>query len=175
MKFLLLILAALVLATPVFAQQETHNETYVDPELDVDRMVDRFESETREVFALREAIVAAAGIQPGDVVADVGAGTGAFLEPLVEAVGDGGHVMAVEISIRFIEHLREVASEAGYGNVTVVFSSCFPIIGTLLLATIWLPITRSLICTISSVTSSLSLMVGKTSSLSTTSLKSIDV
>ena len=86
-------------------------------------MVNRFESESREVFALRDAIVAAAGVQPGDVVADVGAGTGAFLDPLVAAVGATGHVVAVEISIRFVEHLRQVADEAGYENVTAVFSS----------------------------------------------------
>ena len=60
---------------------------------------------------------------PGDVVADVGAGTGAFLEPLVAAVGETGQVVAVEISIRFVEHLRQVADEAGYDNVTTVFSS----------------------------------------------------
>ena len=47
----------------------------------------------------------------GDVVADVGAGTGVLLEPLVAAVGQKGHVVAVEISIRFVEHLRQVFAE----------------------------------------------------------------
>ena len=75
------------------------------------------------MFALRDEIVAASGIGEGDVVGDVGAGTGAFLEPLVEAVGESGHVYAVEISIRFVERLRRVADEAGYDNVTAVFSS----------------------------------------------------
>jgi ubiquinone/menaquinone biosynthesis C-methylase UbiE len=121
-KILLLILTVALLAQPALAQ-ESRNDSYVDPELDVDRMVDRFETEGREVFDLREAIVSAAGIQTGEVVADVGAGTGAFLEPLVAAVGETGHVLAVEISIRFVEHLRQVANEAGYGNVTTVFSS----------------------------------------------------
>jgi ubiquinone/menaquinone biosynthesis C-methylase UbiE len=118
-----LVLAILLLATPAAAQQGAHNDRYVDPELDVQRMVDRFENETREVFALREAIVEAAGIESGDIVADVGAGTGAFLEPLLAAVGDTGHVIAVDISIRFVEHLRRVADEAGHDNVTVVFST----------------------------------------------------
>ena len=121
MKTLFLILALTVLALP--AHPQAHNDGYTDPDLDVERMIDRFENETREVFSLREAIVAAAGVEPGDIVADVGAGTGAFLEPLVAAVGDEGHVVAVEISIRFVEHLRQVADEAGYDNVTAVYSS----------------------------------------------------
>lgn len=125
MKTLLLILAVAFLAAPLPAQtpHKSHNDDYTNPDLDVDRMVRRFEQEGREVFALREAIVAAAGIRPGDVVADVGAGTGAFLEPLVAAAGETGHIMAVEISIRFVEHLRRVADEHGYANVTAVFST----------------------------------------------------
>lgn len=122
MKTLFLILTIVCLACQGMAQVP-HNDGYTDPDLDLDRMINRFENETREVFALRDAIVAAAGIAPGDVVADVGAGTGAFLEPLVAAVGEAGQVVAVEISIRFVEHLRQVADEAGYDNVTTVFSS----------------------------------------------------
>ena len=133
MKNLLLILAVCLLAAPGIAQEGhehrpghgggSHNDQYTNPDLDVDRMVQRFENESREVFALREQIVAAAGIAPGDVVADVGAGTGAFLAPLVAAVGENGHVIDVEISIRFVEHLREVANTGGWDNVTVVYSS----------------------------------------------------
>lgn len=123
MRFLLL--AVVLLAVPALAQEPhaSHNTQYVDPALDVERMISRFENESREVFALREAIVRAAGVEPGDVVADVGAGTGAFMPTLAGAVGEDGHVFAVEISIRFVEHLRQVADTAGYGNVTVVHSS----------------------------------------------------
>jgi ubiquinone/menaquinone biosynthesis C-methylase UbiE len=121
-KSILLVLALTLVATPVLAQS-SHNDGYTDPDLDIDRMINRFENESREVFILREEIVAAAGVQTGDVVADVGAGTGAFMEPLVDAVGETGHVMSVEISIRFVERLRQVADEEGYDNVTAVFSS----------------------------------------------------
>ena len=101
MKTLFSILAVAFLVAPVLAQtpHESHNDSYTDPDLDVDSMVDRFESEGREAFDLREAIVAAAGIQPGDVVADIGAGTGAFLDPLVAAVGETGHVVLSKIVI----------------------------------------------------------------------------
>jgi ubiquinone/menaquinone biosynthesis C-methylase UbiE len=125
LRTLCLLLALVCIASPGLAQtpQESRNDGYVDPELDMDRMVNRLEREGREVFDLSEQILDAAQIQPGDFVADVGAGTGAFLEPLVAAVGTGGHVYAVEISIRFVERLRQVSDEAGYDNVTAVFSS----------------------------------------------------
>lgn len=123
-----LFVAAVVIVAavaPAAAQtsHSTHNETYLDPELDVDRMVDRFETEGREVFDLREPIVAALAIEPGMVVADIGAGTGAFLDPLVAAVGEQGHVFLADISIRFVEHLRDRVSAAGYRNVTTVLSA----------------------------------------------------
>jgi predicted methyltransferase len=125
LRTLCFILALVCIGSPGIAQtpQESRNDGYVDPELDMDRMINRLEREGREVFDLREEIVDAARVQPGDVVADVGAGTGAFLEPLVDAVGPEGHVYAVEISIRFVERLRQVSDEAGYQNITAVFSS----------------------------------------------------
>lgn len=49
-------------------------------------------------------IVAAAGIEPGDLVLDVGAGTGALTEALIEA---GAHVVAVELHRERVETLRK--------------------------------------------------------------------
>ena len=119
-----LVLVALVVATAgAEVPADSRNESYVDPDLDMQRMLGRLERETREVYSLRDEIVEASGFEPGDVVADVGAGTGAFMDELVEAVGAEGHLYAVEISIRFVEHLRERANEAGHDNVTTVFSS----------------------------------------------------
>lgn len=120
----LLALLLCCLALPVAGQTESsRNESYLDPDLDIERMVGRFETEGREVFDLRDAIVARLGIEPGMVVADIGAGTGAFLEPLVGAVGPGGHHFAADISIRFVEHLRDRAAAAGHRNVTAVLSA----------------------------------------------------
>lgn len=86
----------------------------------VETWTDKLERERREVIANREAIVAALEVEPGMVVADVGAGTGAFLEDLSEAVGDEGELYAVDIAPPFLEHLRARAEASGLTNVAVV-------------------------------------------------------
>ena len=86
----------------------------------VDRFVERFEGPNREVAVHRDEIVAALAIDPGAVVADVGAGTGLFTFDLAEAVGPSGHVYAVDITPSFLDLLRRRASERGASNVTVV-------------------------------------------------------
>ncbi|MGH0031944.1 MAG: class I SAM-dependent methyltransferase [Myxococcota bacterium] len=96
------------------------NRRFVDPELDVDGWVERFESESREVYRAREAIVAETGLAAGMRVADVGAGTGLFVPLFAAAVGETGRVFAVDISPRFLEHLRTRAREAGLDQVEVV-------------------------------------------------------
>ncbi|MEO0649567.1 MAG: class I SAM-dependent methyltransferase [Planctomycetota bacterium] len=114
-SLVLLLLAAC--STPEVSVRPGINATYLNPELDVAAMVERFELESREIAASRAAIVAAVGLETGDAVADIGAGTGLFLEPFAEAVGTQGKLFAVDIAPPFVEHLAERALDAGYTQV----------------------------------------------------------
>ena len=78
--------------------------------------------ESREIFAQRDAIAAAVGLVPGKRIADVGAGTGLFVEPFAEAVGESGRVLAVDISPRLVQHMEERFAELDLGQVEVVRS-----------------------------------------------------
>ena len=92
------------------------NDSFLNPELKVETFLPRFEGESREVFAQREAIVAALPIELGDTVADIGSGTGAFLGPLAQAIGPafgGGKLYAVDIAPTFVEHLAQRATDEG--------------------------------------------------------------
>jgi SAM-dependent methyltransferase len=83
------------------------NENFLSEDLDVERYVEIFEGESREVFVHRERIVEALAIKSDMTVADIGAGTGLFLPAFDREVGPEGQVYAVEISPKFLEHLRD--------------------------------------------------------------------
>lgn len=113
--------AALLAQAPV--DVSTINAPYKDPNLDVEVWVQRLEVEGREAYDHREQIADALGLEPGDRVADVGAGTGLY-EPLLAArVGPTGKVYAVDIVPKFVEHIRAKAAERGLAQVEAVLGT----------------------------------------------------
>lgn len=79
--------------------------------------VERFEHEGREVYDKREQIVDATGVQPGMVVADIGAGTGLFTRLFAPRVNSTGMVIAVDISKTFIQNILRTTRELKLKNV----------------------------------------------------------
>jgi ubiquinone/menaquinone biosynthesis C-methylase UbiE len=83
----------------------------------VKEFVGKFEVESREVFTRRNEILAACQIQPGQTVADIGAGTGLFTRLFADAVGKDGRVIAVDIAQKFLDHILQTGREAGRRNI----------------------------------------------------------
>jgi ubiquinone/menaquinone biosynthesis C-methylase UbiE len=98
------------------------NERFLSSELDMNWAVNTFENESREIVVCRERIVERLGLKPGMVVADVGAGTGLFLETFLKTVGSGGKVYAADISPKFIEHMNQRIEEKGWAQAETVLS-----------------------------------------------------
>lgn len=96
------------------------NDRFLDPDLNVDEWLGRFEVESREVFANRDQVLKACSIEKGMRVADIGAGTGLYTKIFSGAVGDSGWVYAVDISPKFLEHITERATAEKIKNVTAV-------------------------------------------------------
>ena len=96
------------------------NVHFLDTDMQVEQWLERFEGESRAVYAERFAIVDALGLEPGDDVADIGAGTGFFTYLFADAVGAEGTAYAVEISPRFLDHLREQKVARSLGHMQVV-------------------------------------------------------
>lgn len=99
------------------------NAQFNDPALNVQQFVERFESESREVFHERKALADACGLKAGMTIADVGAGTGAFSLVFSERVGPTGAVHAVDISQPFLDSIARRAKEFGFAQLK-------PILGT---------------------------------------------
>jgi len=64
--------------------------------------------------------VAALALPAGAVVADIGAGSGVFTEPLAKAVGASGRVYAVDIDKGLVAHVARRAREQGATQVRAV-------------------------------------------------------
>jgi ubiquinone/menaquinone biosynthesis C-methylase UbiE len=91
------------------------NDSFRDP--DPKQFTERFEIESREVFAKRREIVAAIKLKPTDVVADVGAGTGLFTRLIASSLGPDGRVIAVDIAQKFLDHIEVSCREQNIRNV----------------------------------------------------------
>jgi predicted methyltransferase len=116
---LLCLLASLAFAQDVSVKPGI-NDKFLDPKLNVEEWTKKFETESREIFHQREKIVAAAGLKPGMIMADIGAGTGLFTLHFAQAVGATGKVYAVEIAKNFLEHIKARASKASASNVQTI-------------------------------------------------------
>ncbi|HWP57810.1 MAG TPA: class I SAM-dependent methyltransferase [Candidatus Acidoferrales bacterium] len=65
-------------------------------------------------------VVAALKLKPGDVVADIGAGSGAFSLPFARAVAPGGKVYAVDIDQELLDHIAAKARREGVENIQTI-------------------------------------------------------
>jgi len=73
------------------------------------------------VAALKiDEVVAALRLQPGQTVADIGAGSGLLEVPIAKAVGTRGRVYAVEIDAGFFPEIKKRVEVAGLTNVQTV-------------------------------------------------------
>ena len=86
----------------------------------LDDWIDRFERESREIYAQKEKLADAVKIEPGMAVADIGAGTGFMALLFAERAGIDGQVYAVDISEEMLEHAAKLADEKGLEQIEAV-------------------------------------------------------
>ena len=76
---------------------------------------------TPKRFVVPETVVSHFHINPGETIADLGAGKGYFLAALADAVGDDGVVYACEIQRQLVESLGDQARSYSGGVVRPVW------------------------------------------------------
>lgn len=77
----------------------------------------RYDASAARTMALRLRVIGLLALQPGEVVLDVGAGTGLSYEPLRQAVGPAGRVLAFEQSPDMFARAAERVATQGFSNV----------------------------------------------------------
>ncbi|HAS84892.1 MAG TPA: hypothetical protein DCS23_02360 [Candidatus Yonathbacteria bacterium] len=77
-----------------------------------------------------EENIKALGVYEGMVIADLGAGTGAYTLPLAEKVGESGRVYAVEVQKDFLTNIKDEATRRGLKNVELLWGNIENIGGT---------------------------------------------
>jgi arsenite methyltransferase len=76
-----------------------------------------YDASAQRTMPIRMATIALLRLAPGDVVLDVGAGTGLSFEPLLAAVGPTGRVLAFEQSPQMFAQARDRVARRGWTNV----------------------------------------------------------
>ena len=80
------------------------------------------EDPKRDAYQKPPEVLTALAIKPGEVIADIGAGSGYFTFRLAHHVGEKGKIYAVDVSPHMIRHLNRRIRELKAMNVTAVLS-----------------------------------------------------
>ena len=89
-------------------------------QLPADQYIDRMERPGRVVNLKVDEVLAKLELKPGEIVADIGSGAGAFTIAFAKAVAPNGIVYAVDIDQKMLDYVAQKAKEAGVTNVRTV-------------------------------------------------------
>ncbi len=73
--------------------------------------IDHMETENRTSRMHVERIVDALSLEPGEIAADIGAGSGLFTRKMAERVRPGGTVYAVDINRKLLAHIEKTSGD----------------------------------------------------------------
>jgi len=110
-----------VAARPEDPPTQDHDATVHHGFKDADRWAATFDSPERNAWQMPAIVVRVLGIEEGESVADLGAGTGYFTQVLSVAVGSRGRVWAVDIEPEMLDHIAQ-RDDLGPGKVTTVLA-----------------------------------------------------
>jgi ubiquinone/menaquinone biosynthesis C-methylase UbiE len=91
---------------------------------DAKAYIARLEDPKRDAYQKPQEVITALDIKEGEVMADLGAGSGYFAFRLAEAVGKTGRVYAVDVNPDMVRHLNRRVRDMKVGNVVTIL--CAP-------------------------------------------------
>jgi predicted methyltransferase len=115
-------------ALPIFLFLATacaHQQERMPPRTQDRPLEDRIKSGERPErgsWQKPDEIIQALGLKNGEVVADIGAGTGYFTRRFAKAVAPDGKVYAVDVAADVLGYLEEEANKEGLHNIVTIVS-----------------------------------------------------
>ena len=124
MKPLWFILTFLVLPLAVVAQDAVKRDQHKMHELhnDPKSYISALEDPKRDAYQKPHEVLMALNIKPGEVIADIGAGSGYFTFRLSHHVGDKGKIYAVDVSPDMVRHVNRRIRETNATNVVTILA-----------------------------------------------------
>jgi ubiquinone/menaquinone biosynthesis C-methylase UbiE len=118
------LISLLLCSIPAIAQQpgphtmEELHRLHQDPKA----YIAMLEDPERDAYQKPHEVITALNLKDGDVVADIGAGSGYFSFRLAQHVGEKGRIYAVDISPDMILHINRRIRDLGVKNLVTVLS-----------------------------------------------------
>ena len=124
MKLILLCLTLVILPLSVAAQHVVPRDEHEMHRLhnDPKAYIGALEDPKRDEYQKPQEVMTALEIKPGEVIADIGAGSGYFTFRLAQHVGGKGKIYAVDVSPDMILHINRRIRDLNVGNVVSVLS-----------------------------------------------------
>lgn len=124
MKFWWICSSLLLLAVSAHGQDAVKRDDHQMHKLhrDPKAYIGALEDPKRDAYQKPHEVIHALGLKPGEVIADIGAGSGYFTFHLARHVGEKGKVYAVDISPDMILHINRRIREAKANNVVSVLA-----------------------------------------------------
>jgi ubiquinone/menaquinone biosynthesis C-methylase UbiE len=110
--------AGLVVLAQAAAPQPAMQHRHDDPAA----YIASLEDPARDAYQKPDEVMKALALKPGEVVADIGSGSGYFTLRFARAVGETGRVYAVDISPDMVRYVNRRVRDAGIQNVASVLA-----------------------------------------------------
>jgi len=116
--------ALLTLAFPLIAAAQTAQTTHEMHRLHTDAAayIAALEDPKRDAYQKPHEVMEALAVKEGEIIADIGAGSGYFSVRLSHHVGTAGRVYAVDVSPDMIDHLQRRVRDMKLVNVSPILA-----------------------------------------------------
>ena len=115
-------LAAVLLLHPLLAAAQAPAEHVHRLHGDPAAYIKALEDPARDAYQKPHEVLEALALKPGEVIADVGSGSGYFTLRMARHVGQQGHVYGVDVNPDMIRHLNERIRDGGVLNVSTILA-----------------------------------------------------